>query len=273
LVGTARCAVRAHEAGAITNEPHRRFIRSGGVAAGDKPAAYPYHIGICYNLNFITNMLPEKKSTAPAAISVSIVEDDDWLREDLAQKIRAAKGFRLAGAHRTAEAALAKLPGEAADVVLMDIALPGMSGIECVQRLKDRWPDANVLMLTVYEETDKIFAALRAGASGYLLKRSSPAELLEAIADLHQGGAPMSSSVARRVVKFFAQTARPQTETEGLSSREREILDLLVEGRANKEIADRLNVSVHTVRMFIRRIYKKMHVHSRGEAVARFLKK
>ncbi len=218
--------------------------------------------------------MPSEKKTVPAeAISVAIVEDDDWLRGDLAKKIREAKGFRLAGQHRNAEDALEKLPGENPDVVLMDIALPGMSGIDCVQQLKDKWPDANVLILTVYEETDKIFAALRAGASGYLLKRSSTEELLEAISDLHEGGAPMSSSVARRVVKFFATEAKPKPEAEALSAREREILDLLVEGRANKEIADRLNVSVHTVRMFIRRIYKKMHVHSRGEAVARFLKK
>ncbi len=220
--------------------------------------------------------MPDKETSVAANdIRVSIVEDDDWFRENLTKIIREARGFRLAGAHRNAEAALEKLPGEAADVVLMDIALPGLNGIECVQQLKAKCPEANVLMITVYEETDKIFAALRAGASGYLLKRSSPEELLEAIADMHQGGAPMSSSVARRVVKFFGQEPPPQAEAEavGLSSREREILDLLVEGRANKEIADRLDVSVHTVRMFIRRIYKKMHVHSRGEAVARFLKK
>lgn len=218
-------------------------------------------------------MPTEKKSAPESTVSVSIVEDDDWLRQDLAKKVRLAKGFRLASLYRTAEDALKQLPDEAPDVVLMDIALPGMSGIECVQRLKEKWLDANVLILTVYEETDKIFAALRAGASGYLLKRSSTEELLEAISDLHEGGAPMSSSVARRVVKFFATEAKPKPEAEALSAREREILDLLVEGRANKEIADRLDVSVHTVRMFIRRIYKKMHVHSRGEAVARFLKK
>ncbi len=215
----------------------------------------------------------EKTSASATVIRVSIVEDDDWFREDLAKILREARGFQLVGAHRSAEAALEKLPGEAADVVLMDIVLPGLNGIECVQRLKLKWPEANVLMLTVYEETDKIFAALRAGASGYLLKRSAPEKLLEAITDLHQGGAPMSSSVARRVVKFFGQKSQPHSEATGLSSREREILDLLVEGRANKEIADRLDISVHTVRMFIRRIYKKMHVHSRGEAVARFLNK
>ena len=218
-------------------------------------------------------MPTEKKSAPESTVSVSIVEDDDWLRQDLAKKVRLAKGFRLSSLYRTAEDALKQLPDEAPDVVLMDIALPGMSGIECVQRLKEKWLDANVLILTVYEETDKIFAALRAGASVYLLKRSSTEELLEAISDLHEGGAPMSSSVARRVVKFFATEAQPKPEAEALSAREREILDLLVEGRANKEIADRLDVSVHTVRMFIRRIYKKMHVHSRGEAVARFLKK
>lgn len=206
-------------------------------------------------------------------ITVSIVEDDNWLREDLERKINAAEGFRCLSFYGSAEAALEKLPVEKPDVVLMDIALPGINGIECVRQLKENWSEANVLMLTVYEETDKIFAALRAGASGYLLKRSSPVELLDAIADLHRGGAPMTSSVARRVVKFFVSEAKPSAEAKGLSSREREILDLLVEGRANKEIADILSISVYTVRMFIRRIYKKMHVHSRGEAVARLLKK
>ena len=180
-------------------------------------------------------MPSEKKNSPVEAISVSIVEDDDWLRGDLAKKIRESKGFRLASQHRNAEDALEKLPGENPDVVLMDIALPGMSGIECVQQLKDKWPEANVLILTVYEETDKIFAALRAGASGYLLKRSSTEELLEAISDLHEGGAPMSSSVARRVVKFFATEAKPKPEAEALSAREREILDFLVEGRPTRK--------------------------------------
>lgn len=224
--------------------------------------------------------MPELKAVAsesPApesgVIRVAIVDDDEWLSEDLARKLNEAGGFRCKNCYRTAEAALEKLPVERPDVVLMDIALPGLSGIECVRRLKDLWPEANILMLTVYEETDKIFAALRAGACGYLLKRSSVPELLEAIADLHQGGSPMSSSVARRVVKFFAAETKVDPHMEQLSAREHEILDLLVEGRANKEIADRLAISVHTVRMFIRRIYKKMHVHSRGEAVARVIKK
>ena len=150
----------------------------------------------------------------------------------------------------------------------MDINLPCLNGIECVRRLKLVAPEMCIIMLTVYEESDLIFAALRAGASGYLLKRSKSAELLEAIADAHQGGSPMTSSVARQVVQFFAKPLASSLETEGLSIREQEILNLLVKGHAYKAIADQLSISVNTVRMFIRRIYKKMHVHSRSEAMA-----
>jgi len=216
-------------------------------------------------------MTKEVLSPPEPGITVSIVEDDEWLRQDLVREINSAKGFRCVGAHASAEAALALLPKEKANVIIMDINLPGMSGIECVRRLKEQSPEANVLMLTVYEESDLIFAALRAGASGYLLKRSSSAELLAALEDVHHGGSPMTSSVARRVVKFFVSERASHPGIEDLSSREKEILDLLAQGQAYKEIADRLSVSVNTVRMFIRRIYKKMHVHSRGEAVARLL--
>ena len=205
-------------------------------------------------------------------IAVSIVEDDPWLRKDLAREISAAAGFRCLGSHASAEEALKKLPDEKPDVVIMDINLPGLNGIECVRRLKLVAPEMCILMLTVYEESDLIFAALRAGASGYLLKRSQSAELLEAIADAHQGGSPMTSSVARQVVQFFAQPPAPQPETEGLSTREQEILNLLVKGHSYKAIGDQLSVSVNTVRMFIRRIYKKMHVHSRSEATAQIQK-
>jgi len=201
-------------------------------------------------------------------IAVSIVEDDPWLRKDLAREISAAAGFRCLGSHASAEEALKKLPDEKPDVVIMDINLPGLNGIECVRRLKLVAPEMCILMLTVYEESDLIFAALRAGASGYLLKRSQSAELLEAIADAHQGGSPMTSSVARQVVQFFAQPPARQPETEGLSTREQEILNLLVKGHSYKAIGDQLSVSVNTVRMFIRRIYRKMHIHSRSEAAA-----
>jgi len=205
-------------------------------------------------------------------ISVSIVEDDPWLRRDLAREISAAAGFLCLGSYANAEEALQKLPADKPDVVVMDINLPGLNGIECVRRIKLSTPEMCILMLTVYEESDLIFSALRAGASGYLLKRSKSSELLEAIADAHKGGSPMTSSVARQVVQFFNQAAKPQPGVEGLSPREQEILDLLVRGHPYKTIADQLSVSVNTVRMFIRRIYKKMHVHSRSEATAQFQK-
>jgi DNA-binding NarL/FixJ family response regulator len=219
---------------------------------------------------------PSSRQPTPASplpITVSIVEDDNWLRNDLAREIAAAEGFRCVSSYGSAEEALQKLPAEPPDVVLMDIRLPGLSGIECVRRLKAVVPEICILILTVYEESDLIFAALRAGASGYLLKRSRSAELFEAIVDAHEGGSPMTSSVARRVVEFFAQAPASEAEVEGLSGREGEILNLLVEGHAYKNIADQLSISVNTVRMFIRRIYKKMHVHSRSEATAQFRKR
>ena len=205
-------------------------------------------------------------------ISVSIIEDDNWLRSDLAREIASHPKFECLSSYGTAEQALQHLPAEKPDVVLMDINLPGLNGIECVRRLKMVAPEICILMMTVYEESDLIFAALRAGASGYLLKRIKSSELLESIEDAHQGGSPMSSSVARQVVQFFSKPEASQSEVEGLSAREQEILNLLVKGHAYKIIADELSLSVNTVRMFIRRIYKKMHVHSRSEATAQVKK-
>ena len=173
---------------------------------------------------------------------------------------------------RTGEEALAGLPSEAPDVVLMDINLPGLSGIECVRRLKALRPSLTILMLTVYEESDQIFDSLRAGASGYLLKRSAEKELLEAIAQVYQGGSPMSSLVARKVVQFFNRLGDAAPELQRLSPREMEILELLSRGAAYKEIGDRLALSIHTVRMHIRGIYGKLQVHSRGEAVSKYLR-
>ncbi len=221
-------------------------------------------------------MLKTKAQSEPLApdtshpIAVSIVEDDDWLREDLVRKISAAKGFNCLGCHRSAEEALNKIPANIPDVVIMDINLPGMSGIECVGRLKNAIPEICILMLTVYEESELIFAALKAGANGYLLKRSIPNELLGAITYAHQGGTPMTSSVAHEVVRFFSKSPAVNEPLEGLSNREKEILKLIVEGHAYKNIADKLSISMGTVNMFIGRIYKKLHVHSRGEASAKF---
>jgi DNA-binding NarL/FixJ family response regulator len=194
-----------------------------------------------------------------APIKVAIVEDDDWIRENLAGQIDLAPGYCCVSRYRTGEEALAGLPSEALDVVLMDINLPGLSGIECVRRLKALRPSLAILMLTVYEESDQIFDSLRAGASGYLLKRSAEQELLEAIAQVHQGGSPMSSLVARKVVQFFNHLGHAAPELQRLSPREKEILELLSRG-------------IHTVRMHIRGIYGKLQVHSRGEAVSKYLR-
>lgn len=198
-----------------------------------------------------------------------IVEDDDWLRDDLAQKISAAGGFRCLSSFAAAEEALKKFPGEPPEVDIMDINLPGLNGIECVRRLKESVPKICILMLTVYEESDQIFSALQAGANGYLLKRSIPTELFGALTYAHQGGTPMTSSVAHQVVRLFARPQVSRTDAEGLTSREKEILDLIIKGHAYKTIADQLAISIGTVNMFISRIYKKLHVHSRGEATAK----
>jgi DNA-binding NarL/FixJ family response regulator len=207
-------------------------------------------------------------------IKVSIVDDEVDLRENIAGYVDSAKGFRCLGVHGSAEDALVNLPKEKPDVVLMDINLGGMSGIECVRRLKPLMPATQVVMLTVFEDTEKIFSALAAGASGYLLKRLAPAKLLEAIREVHEGGSPMSAPIARKVVVSLQPVlAAPGGETIALSPREREVLDGLAEGQAYKQIADKLGVSIHTVRNYIRRIYEKLHVCSRTEAVAKYLRK
>ena len=207
-------------------------------------------------------------------ITVSIVDDEVDLRENIAGYIDAAKGFRCLGMHSSAEDALVNVPKEKPDVVLMDINLGGMSGIECVRQLKPRMPTTQVVMLTVFEDTEKIFAAIAAGASGYLLKRLAPAKLLEAIREVHEGGSPMSAPIARKVVLSLQPVqAAPGDQTTALSPREREVLDGLAEGQAYKQIADKLGVSIHTVRNYIRRIYEKLHVCSCTEAVAKYLRK
>ena len=205
------------------------------------------------------------------AIKVSIVEDDDWIRENLAARIAQTGGFICAGAYRTGEEAITRLPGQAPDVILMDINLPKMNGIECVRQLKALIPSAQILMLTVYEDSDKIFNSLVAGASGYLLKRTPQAEILEAIADVHRGNSPMTGHIARKVVQYFNQRGGGGTDVEKLSNRERQVLEHLTRGAAYKEIASVLFMSIDTVRAHIKGIYGKLHVHSRGEAVARFL--
>jgi DNA-binding NarL/FixJ family response regulator len=206
----------------------------------------------------------------PVNITVSIVEDDAPARDILSEWVRRADGFKCVGVHENAEAALAALPQEKPSVVLMDINMPGMSGIECVGRLKPQMMDTQFMMLTVYEDPDHIFKALTSGASGYMLKRTPRAELLTAIRDVHAGGSPMSSNIARKIVQSFQRFSPSPTEPHNLSPREREVLELLARGYLYKEIADLLHISVPTVNSHIRRIYEKLHVRSRSQAVAKF---
>ena len=204
-------------------------------------------------------------------IKIGIVEDNRDLRETLQQMVENAPGLRFVCAFSNAEDAIRGLPKNAADVVLMDIHLPFRSGIECTRRIKDLCPGLQVLILTVYEDSESIFDALKAGASGYLLKRSSPAEILAAIADVHLGGAPMSSQIARQVVASFQKTA-PSREPEGdpLSERETEVLGYITKGYTGKEIAEKMHVSINTVKTHLKHIYQKLHVRSRTEILLRF---
>ncbi|MBK8091576.1 MAG: response regulator transcription factor [Verrucomicrobiaceae bacterium] len=202
--------------------------------------------------------------------SISIVEDNPGLGESLRAVVDSTPDCRCIGLWQSGEAALRDLPALKPDVVLMDIHLPGISGIETTARLKMQHPDVLVMMVTVYRDHDKIFEALKAGASGYLLKRSSPAEVRKAIMELREGGAPMSAEIARRVVEAFHRPAVPSSDAAKLSKRETEILELLSQGHANKEIAHRLSLSIETVRVHLKRIYDKLHVHSRTEAAMKF---
>jgi DNA-binding NarL/FixJ family response regulator len=208
---------------------------------------------------------------APDAIRVSVVEDDARVRGSFSRLVDRSQGFCCVSQHRTAEEALDELPGVRPDVVLMDINLPGISGVDCVRRLKTLLPQAQVVMLTVYEDTDLIFGALAAGATGYLLKRTPPDELLRGIRDVHRGGSPMTSHIARKVVQSFRRTDQEQSDVDALSPREREVLDYLARGYLYKEIAAELAISYDTVHTYVRRIYEKLQVHSRTEAVAKHL--
>ncbi len=209
-------------------------------------------------------------------IDVSIVEDDAGIRESLATLINGASKLRCVSSHPNAEEALRDIPLKKPDVVLMDINLPRMNGIECVQRLKGLLPQLQVLMLTVFEDEDQLFKSLKAGANGYLLKRTKPAQLLEAIEEVHRGASPMSGKIARIMVQYFQQKSLQQkspasTDSVELSKREQEILDLLAKGFRYKEIADTLGISFDTVRSHLRNIYEKLHVSSRTEAVVKYL--
>jgi DNA-binding NarL/FixJ family response regulator len=204
-------------------------------------------------------------------IQVAIVEDDEEIRASLTHRIGENSQFSLRGSYGDAETALAELPGQKPDVVLMDINLPGMDGVECVRQLKSRLPSAQFVMLTVYEDNNRLFKSLMAGASGYLLKRTPPAKLLAAIKEAHEGGSPMTPQIARRVVQHFQQLPEPASELQKLTPRETEVLNQLAKGYRYKEIVDNLGISSGTLHSYIRNIYEKLHVHSRTEAVVKFL--
>ena len=207
----------------------------------------------------------------PRPIKVAIVEDDAGVREGLKRILSRAPDFEFLASYISAEVALKELAQNVPDVLLMDINLPGMNGVECVRQLHLLQPSLRVVMLTVYENPEQIFNALSAGAIGYLLKHTPPEELLSAIRDAHQGGAPMNSQIARKVVQFF-HASTPSGNVEKLSAREMEVLNLLAKGFLIKEISDQLGISFTTVRTYVRRIYETLHVHSRSQATAKYLK-
>jgi len=203
-------------------------------------------------------------TSAASPVRVALVEDDSQVREGLRHLIESSGGCVCVGAYGSGEEALDKATGAKPDVVLMDINLPGISGIECIRALKERAPQLQIMMLTVFEDYDRIFCSLTAGASGYLLKQTPPAKLLEAILELRQGGSPMSMQIARRVVEAFQKT---ENTASVLSPREKEIIALLAKGFLYKEIASQLTLSVETIRTHIHNIYEKLHVRTRTEAV------
>jgi len=202
-------------------------------------------------------------------VKVAIVEDNKTTRESLQTIVNMSPDLRCVCVCETAEEALRLLPLHKPEVVLMDIQLPKLSGVECAAQLKALLPSTQIIMVTVYQDPDRIFRALSVGASGYILKRSTPENVLNAIRDVQLGGVPMSAEIARKVLKYFQAQPAAGSEMEKLSPREREILDLIVPGYSNKEIADRLNISVESIRWHLKKIYHKLHVHSRTEAASK----
>jgi DNA-binding NarL/FixJ family response regulator len=215
----------------------------------------------------------EKPSKAPAAIRVAIVEDQARLRDGLSTLIAGEPEFAVVGCFGSMEDAIDRLDRAAPQILLADIGLPGMSGIEGVRRLKAKHPSLQILMLTVYSDNDHIFEAICAGACGYLLKDTPPERLLDSIRELHAGGAPMSPDVARKAITMFQKIAPPKNGEHNLSARELEVVNLLAEGQSYKMIADAMSVSIDTVRFHIRNIYEKLHVHSKSEAVIAALRR
>jgi len=201
------------------------------------------------------------------SITVTIVEDLDEVREGLMQFISLNSEFKVLNTFRTAEEALIEIPNLKPEIVIMDINLPGMNGIECIRQLKDKSPGTQFMMFTVYENDEKVFEALKAGASGYMLKNTGLLQMIEAIKELHDGGSPMSSNIARKLVSVFREKENELPSTSVLSPRENEVLQLLSKGLLYKEIADKLFISIATVRQHIHKIYEKLHVQNRTEAL------
>jgi DNA-binding NarL/FixJ family response regulator len=201
------------------------------------------------------------------SITLCIVEDLVEVREGLAQFIALNSEFKVLGTYANAEQALLNIPLVMPDIVIMDINLPGMSGIDCVREIKEKAPNAQCMMFTVYENDEKVFEALKAGASGYLLKNTGLVQMIAAIKELYEGGSPMSANIARKVVSLFHQTPASRAQLTTLSTRENEVLQLLAEGLLYKEIADQLTISIATVRQHIHKIYEKLHVQNRTEAL------
>jgi DNA-binding NarL/FixJ family response regulator len=201
------------------------------------------------------------------SITLAIVEDLDEVRDGLKNFISLSTDFKILDTFKTAEEALYDIPKLRPDIVIMDINLPGMSGIECIKLIKDKSPDTQFMMFTVYENDEKVFEALKAGASGYLLKNTGLVQLIESLKELHTGGSPMSANIARKLVTLFRSEQKETANIEVLSNRENEILQLLAKGLLYKEIADQLSISVSTVRQHIHHIYEKLHVQNRTEAI------
>jgi DNA-binding NarL/FixJ family response regulator len=206
------------------------------------------------------------------ALRVAIVEDDARWRSNLEVLLRESEGLECVGSYPSGEAAVADLPRRRPQVVLMDINLPKMSGVECTRQLRALLPEVQIVMLTVYDDSDRIFQALQMGANGYLLKRASADEILQAIQDVQRGGAPMSAYIARKVVQSFQQPAPATHPDEALSKRESEVLGYVARGYSDKEVADALGLSAMTVRSYLKTIYSKLHVHSRTQAIAKAAK-
>jgi DNA-binding NarL/FixJ family response regulator len=200
-------------------------------------------------------------------VTISIVEDLDEVREALERLINQSENFSLVSGFSNAEQAEKKIPLEPPDIVIMDINLPGMSGIECISRIKEKCDGTQFIMFTIYEDDEKVFEALRAGAHGYLLKKTPKEKLLEALEELHNGGSPMSTNIARKVIEAFEKKKQPPEEINTLTNKEKQILELLAKGFLYKEIADQLHSTRNTIKQHIHHIYEKLHVQNRTEAI------